>query len=214
MFEGIDANGALLLRESAGPRARHRRRRGVLRIGHASRDRRRQHQHRLRRLRRRGNPRRMARRHRDDAHRRRICRAGSASFWRCRAFASPISTPRSSPPWCRRRCSICASSAAHYLKCEPLVVGDPDVDLGIRINVDRPDAVGADRLVNTVAAHERYKGAADRGRFRHRHHFRHRRRERRLRRRRDRAGRQSVGRGAAPGRRAAAARRHPAHPER
>ena len=46
-----------------------------------------------------------------------------------------------------------------YLKCEPLVIGEPDVDLGIEINVDRPTAVGADRLVNTVAAHERYKGA-------------------------------------------------------
>jgi type III pantothenate kinase len=46
-----------------------------------------------------------------------------------------------------------------YLKCEPIVIGDPDVDLGIGINVDRPAAVGADRLVNAVAAHERYKGA-------------------------------------------------------
>ena len=46
-----------------------------------------------------------------------------------------------------------------YLKCEPLVIGDEDVDLGIMINVDRPSAVGADRLVNTVAAHQRYKGA-------------------------------------------------------
>lgn len=46
-----------------------------------------------------------------------------------------------------------------YLNCEPLVVGDPDVDLGIGVQVDRPEAVGADRLVNTVAAHDRYKGA-------------------------------------------------------
>lgn len=46
-----------------------------------------------------------------------------------------------------------------YIKCEPLVIGDPNLDLGIRINVDRPDAVGADRLVNAIAAHERYKGA-------------------------------------------------------
>ncbi|HEV2653103.1 MAG TPA: type III pantothenate kinase [Rhizomicrobium sp.] len=46
-----------------------------------------------------------------------------------------------------------------YLKCEPIVIGDPDVDLGIGVNVDRPAAVGADRLVNAVAAHERYKGA-------------------------------------------------------
>jgi type III pantothenate kinase len=46
-----------------------------------------------------------------------------------------------------------------YLKCEPLIVGEPGVDLGIEIRVDRPAAVGADRLVNTVSAHERYKGA-------------------------------------------------------
>ena len=46
-----------------------------------------------------------------------------------------------------------------YFKCEPLVVGDPDVDLGIKVLTDRPAAVGADRLVNAVAAHERYKGA-------------------------------------------------------
>src|SRR6185312_10763149 len=45
-----------------------------------------------------------------------------------------------------------------YLKCEPLVVKDPNLDLGLKVNVDRPAAVGADRLVNTVAAHERYKG--------------------------------------------------------
>lgn len=45
-----------------------------------------------------------------------------------------------------------------YLKCEPLVVKDPNLDLGIGVNVDRPSAVGADRLVNTVAAHERYPG--------------------------------------------------------
>ncbi|HEY1615629.1 MAG TPA: type III pantothenate kinase [Rhizomicrobium sp.] len=46
-----------------------------------------------------------------------------------------------------------------YLHCEPLIVGEPDVDLGIDVLVDRPTAVGADRLVNAVAAHERYKGA-------------------------------------------------------
>ena len=42
-----------------------------------------------------------------------------------------------------------------YLKCEPLVVGDPDLDLGIEVHIDRPEAVGADRLVNNVAAHVR-----------------------------------------------------------
>jgi type III pantothenate kinase len=46
-----------------------------------------------------------------------------------------------------------------YLNCEPLVVGDPNVDLGIAIHTDRPQAVGADRLVNAIAAHATYKGA-------------------------------------------------------
>lgn len=44
-----------------------------------------------------------------------------------------------------------------YAGSEPLVVG-PELDLGIEVRVERPDEVGADRLVNTVAAHERYKG--------------------------------------------------------
>jgi type III pantothenate kinase len=34
----------------------------------------------------------------------------------------------------------------------PLLVDDPDVDLGIHINIDRPEQAGADRLVNAVAA--------------------------------------------------------------
>src|SRR6185436_12348016 len=45
-----------------------------------------------------------------------------------------------------------------YLKREPLVVGESNVDLGIDINTDRPRAVGADRLVNAVAAHQDYGG--------------------------------------------------------
>ena len=46
-----------------------------------------------------------------------------------------------------------------YLSCDPLVVKDPGLKLGIGINVERPAAVGADRLVNAIAAHERYPGA-------------------------------------------------------
>jgi type III pantothenate kinase len=47
-----------------------------------------------------------------------------------------------------------------YLKCEPLVVGAAEVDLGIETFTDRPAEVGADRLVNAVAVHDRYKGPA------------------------------------------------------
>jgi len=46
-----------------------------------------------------------------------------------------------------------------YLKTEPLLVGDPALDLGMKANVERPQSVGADRLCNTVAAHARYPGA-------------------------------------------------------
>lgn len=45
-----------------------------------------------------------------------------------------------------------------YLVCEPLIVGDPDVDPGIGVNTDRPNAVGADRIANAVAAHNLYPG--------------------------------------------------------
>src|ERR1700743_3375776 len=46
-----------------------------------------------------------------------------------------------------------------YVKTEPLLVGDPALDIGPRPNVDRPETVGADRICNTVAAHQRYPGA-------------------------------------------------------
>jgi len=64
-----------------------------------------------------------------------------------------------------------------YVKTEPLLVGDPALDLGMKANVDRPQAVGADRLCNTRRRHERYKGAVICGGFRHRNQFRHCRRE-------------------------------------
>jgi type III pantothenate kinase len=46
-----------------------------------------------------------------------------------------------------------------YIGVEPMRVGDPALDLGAKPEVDRPETVGADRLCNTVAAHERYPGA-------------------------------------------------------
>jgi type III pantothenate kinase len=45
-----------------------------------------------------------------------------------------------------------------YFNSEALVVGDPAVDLGIKIVTDNPREVGADRLCNAVAAHQSYKG--------------------------------------------------------
>lgn len=49
------------------------------------------------------------------------------------------------------------SLCRRYFKREPRVVGR-DLDLGLRINIDRPGEVGADRLVNAVAAHSRHPG--------------------------------------------------------
>ena len=45
-----------------------------------------------------------------------------------------------------------------YFGCEPKVIGEAGVDLGIAALVDSPDDVGSDRLVNAVAAHSRYGG--------------------------------------------------------
>ena len=44
-----------------------------------------------------------------------------------------------------------------YLKIEPLVVG-PGVKTGIRVRMDNPKEVGADRIVNTVAGYRLYGG--------------------------------------------------------
>jgi len=51
------------------------------------------------------------------------------------------------------------SLCRRYFHCEPLVVGEEGVDIGIEILTDRPEQVGADRLVNAVAAHDRYHRA-------------------------------------------------------
>ncbi len=48
--------------------------------------------------------------------------------------------------------------ADKYFNTRPLVVGKPDVDIGVPIRVDPDTLVGADRLVNTVGAFDRYGG--------------------------------------------------------
>ena len=50
------------------------------------------------------------------------------------------------------------SLCQRYFGCEPLVVGDPTVKLGIEILIDNPKEVGADRLCNAVSAQEYYSG--------------------------------------------------------
>lgn len=48
--------------------------------------------------------------------------------------------------------------ADRYFSTRPLVVGKPDVNIGLRPRVDATAVVGADRLVNTVGAFDRYGG--------------------------------------------------------
>jgi type III pantothenate kinase len=43
-----------------------------------------------------------------------------------------------------------------YFNCDPLVVGEKGCQLGIKVLLDRPDEVGADRVVNAVAGKDRY----------------------------------------------------------
>jgi len=46
-----------------------------------------------------------------------------------------------------------------YFDCNPMIVGTPEVDVGIRVMIDRPEEVGADRLVNALGAYEEYGGS-------------------------------------------------------
>jgi len=50
------------------------------------------------------------------------------------------------------------SLCRRYFNCEPLIVGEEGLKLGIGIKMERPEEVGADRLVNAVAAHAQYGG--------------------------------------------------------
>ncbi len=45
-----------------------------------------------------------------------------------------------------------------YFNSDPMVVGEEGVDPGLEVHVDRPEEVGADRLVNAVAAHRLFEG--------------------------------------------------------
>jgi type III pantothenate kinase len=44
-----------------------------------------------------------------------------------------------------------------HFGCEPLIVGDARLDLGVKAAVGRPEEVGADRLVNAFAAAQAYQ---------------------------------------------------------
>ncbi|HAX90683.1 MAG TPA: type III pantothenate kinase [Rhodospirillaceae bacterium] len=44
-----------------------------------------------------------------------------------------------------------------HFDCEPLIIGSPDVVTGIKVCIDRPEELGADRLINAVAGVSLYK---------------------------------------------------------
>jgi len=46
-----------------------------------------------------------------------------------------------------------------YLNAEPLIIGEPHVELGVQVRLPRPQEAGADRLVNALGARTRYDGA-------------------------------------------------------
>jgi type III pantothenate kinase len=48
--------------------------------------------------------------------------------------------------------------ASKYFKVTPLIAGDPPVEWGIELDVKEPASVGADRVVNAIAAHHLYGG--------------------------------------------------------
>ncbi len=45
-----------------------------------------------------------------------------------------------------------------YFGCEALVIGEENVKIGVRIKIERPGDVGADRLANAVAAYKKFGG--------------------------------------------------------
>jgi type III pantothenate kinase len=48
------------------------------------------------------------------------------------------------------------SLCQRYFGGDPLVVGDPALDYGLKVLIDRPEEAGADRIANAVAAKQRY----------------------------------------------------------
>ena len=46
-----------------------------------------------------------------------------------------------------------------YLKCDPLMVASGEIDLGMKVLIDHPQELGADRLINAYAAWHRWNQA-------------------------------------------------------
>ncbi|MCM8730170.1 type III pantothenate kinase [Hephaestia sp. GCM10023244] len=48
--------------------------------------------------------------------------------------------------------------AQKYFGCEPLIAGEAPADWGIALDVEEPQSVGADRVLDAIAAHARHPG--------------------------------------------------------
>ena len=175
-------------RASIGRAATRRARRFSARYfpAHAPRRRRRQHADPLRHLRRRradastGASRRCASRPPTSSAR------SSRTCSRCAASRSPTCRARSSPRPCRSSARSGGRWASATSATTTLVVG-PGIRSGMPIRYENPREIGADRLVNAVAAYEQGRRRLRRRRLRHRDHVRPRLRRGRVPRRRDRA---------------------------
>jgi type III pantothenate kinase len=49
------------------------------------------------------------------------------------------------------------SLCKRFFSCEPMLVGEGDLQLGIKIGLDRPEEAGADRIVNAASAFQKYQ---------------------------------------------------------
>lgn len=49
------------------------------------------------------------------------------------------------------------SLCRRYFHCEPLVVGSPNFNVGVKIAIENPEQVGADRLVNAYVVNQLYR---------------------------------------------------------
>ena len=88
-----------------------------------------------------------------DVHGRRAGRRAAQPARAARGDASATSTPRSSPRTVPQLGPEWSTMASRYLGHEMLVVG-PGIRTGMAIRYDNPREIGADRLVNAVAAYE------------------------------------------------------------
>ncbi len=48
--------------------------------------------------------------------------------------------------------------ARRHLNVDPIIIGEPGIEIGIGVRIDNPKEVGADRLVNCVGARVNYNG--------------------------------------------------------